>query len=512
MGIRFSLQSANTVANLTFGKVMSCYRDIFQSWDSYYQFLTFLDSFEENFYSEKKDHYLYNVKQIKDFLLEYYHDSHTNHLQNNDSTFPDYNVEKYDEKILNALKYLSNIFKQCKIKALLLSQDSDSCNNYMYSRTIMQKLVRMHPSDSCLILQPENYEKANTVFNAFPHFEVALKQADLWPAVLFWDNEDNYVFIPVSSENELEKLFKIIKYEDHPINELKLYTLQTKKTQKYLIQLSDLHIGRSKASKGKNRILKLIEKHVNDIDQGGSAKVIITGDVVDSPIETFKNEYDTFSESIQSYCSHKPVRVLGNHDINYHGIALSNSNRNLTSIVSEYPRITILEEEKVILLLFNSNTNGHFAQGEIGEKQMTKMGNELDRINTLDQYRLIAVLHHHITQIPRPDFFAKKLFGSFIERTMILKDANVFIQWLKQRQVKVVLHGHKHIPFYVKKDGINIIACGSSTGLVTMKEKWKTYISYNIIKINQNSITCSLFVEDILGAGEQNIRTEVIPF
>ena len=31
MGYRFTLESANTVANLTFGKVMVCYRDIFSS-------------------------------------------------------------------------------------------------------------------------------------------------------------------------------------------------------------------------------------------------------------------------------------------------------------------------------------------------------------------------------------------------------------------------------------------------------------------------------------------------
>ena len=63
MGFRFSLQSANTVANLTFGRVMSCYRDIFQSWDSYRQFLSFLDSFENNFYSGT-DQYYHNIKQI----------------------------------------------------------------------------------------------------------------------------------------------------------------------------------------------------------------------------------------------------------------------------------------------------------------------------------------------------------------------------------------------------------------------------------------------------------------
>ncbi len=512
MGFRFSLQSANTVANLTFGKVMSCYRDIFQSWESYQQFLYFLDSFQENFYSGREKYYRYDVKQIREFLTKCYDDRYEDNFKDYESNNQNYYTEKYDERILDALKHLSKIFQRCKIKALLLSPDNAYNNDFMYSRRVLRNLARMHPGDSCLILQPEDCGESPTVFNAFPHFEVALRQADLWPAVLFWDDKDNYVFIPVSNEDELEELFRIIKYEDRPMSELKRYALQTKKPQRYLIQLSDLHIGPPKVSCGESRIRTLVQKHVNEINQIGSAKVIVTGDAVDSPLEVYEKGYDAFSDYMQLCCGQKPIRILGNHDINRRGIALSNRNKNLTSMVSGYPQITILEEEKIILLLFNSNTNGSLAQGKIGQTQMTKMGNELDKIKNLAQYKLIAVLHHHITQITRPDFFARKLFDRFIEKTLILKDADIFIQWLKQRNVKVVLHGHKHIPFYVEKDGISIIACGSSTGQVSMKEKGKTYISYNIIKLNQDGITCSQFVEDILGAGEQNIRTEVIHF
>ena len=438
-------------------------------------------------------------------------DRYEKNFINNNSHNLNCNTEKYDETILCALKYLSNIFKRCKIKALLLSQ-ANSHNNFMFSRGVLKDLVRMHPNDSCLILQPEDCSETLTVFNAFPHFEMALRQIDLWPAVLFWDNEGNDVFIPVSNENELQELFKIIKYEDHPMGELKRYALKTKKPQKYLIQLSDLHIGHPKVSCGENRIRILVKKHINEISQAGNVKVIVTGDAVDSPLDSFEKAYESFSDYIELCCGEKPVRILGNHDIDKHGIALSNRNKNLASMVSGYPKMIILEEEKVIILLFNSNTNGNLAQGKIGQKQMAKMGSELDQINNLHQYKIIAILHHHITEIPDPDFFAKKLFGSLIEKTLALKDADIFLQWLERRNVRVVLHGHKHIPFYTEKCGISIIACGSSTGQVSMKEKEKTYISYNIIKINQDSITCSQFVEDIMGAGEQNIRTKIIHF
>ena len=51
MGYRLTLESANTVANLTFGKVMSCYRDIYSSVESYDGFMHFLDQFQYNMYS-----------------------------------------------------------------------------------------------------------------------------------------------------------------------------------------------------------------------------------------------------------------------------------------------------------------------------------------------------------------------------------------------------------------------------------------------------------------------------
>ena len=42
MGYRFTLETANTIANLTFGKIISCYRDIYSSPQNYEGFLEFL--------------------------------------------------------------------------------------------------------------------------------------------------------------------------------------------------------------------------------------------------------------------------------------------------------------------------------------------------------------------------------------------------------------------------------------------------------------------------------------
>ena len=53
MGYRFTLESANIVANLTFGKVLSCYREIYSSNECFEEFIQFLDMFQQNLYSNE---------------------------------------------------------------------------------------------------------------------------------------------------------------------------------------------------------------------------------------------------------------------------------------------------------------------------------------------------------------------------------------------------------------------------------------------------------------------------
>ena len=71
MGYRFTLESANTVANLTFGKVMSCYRDIYSSPECYEGFMHFLDQFQDNLYSNEIGRYMRSVQRIRKTLHRY---------------------------------------------------------------------------------------------------------------------------------------------------------------------------------------------------------------------------------------------------------------------------------------------------------------------------------------------------------------------------------------------------------------------------------------------------------
>lgn len=100
----------------------------------------------------------------------------------------------------------------------------------------------------------------------------------------------------------------------------------------------------------------------------------------------------------------------------------------------------------------------------------------------------------------------------FLDNSLRLIDADLFLEWMKQRNVKLVLHGHKHIPFISKQDGIHIISCGSSTGQVIHKDRRKTYLSYNVLKFTTDSVVCSQFAEELLGAGVKDIHSTIINF
>lgn len=55
-----------------------------------------------------------------------------------------------------------------------------------------------------------------------------------------------------------------------------------------------------------------------------------------------------------------------------------------------------------------------------------------------------------------------------------------------------------------------MIGCGSSTGQIVHKERGKTFISYNVLKISEKTVTCTQLAEEVYGAGAENIRTEII--
>lgn len=513
MGFRFTLESANTVANLTCGRIYACYDGIYSSYENYECFLYFLDTFPERIYSNRQEHIYDNIRKIRHRIREIGY-------QENEANFTN---EFRDRRVLNELRELSLIFDRCEVKSLLLPSFKhnklDYLDDFITSEDTIRRLFHWHPDSSCLILQPQErlFRNSITIFDAFPNFDIALKQADLWPAVMFWDKYDNFAFVPVRNKKELINLYEILYYESNSITQLRRYADRKKEANHYYFHLSDLHLGTKNIEVSERRLKSLIKTQLSTLEPDDKIDFIITGDAVDSPSKVNNMEYIDFSEFLESKSGKEPIFVLGNHDVNKVGLAFNRNNQILANAVGRYPKIEINDEIKVIFLLFNSNTNGHLAEGEIGLEQMSEMGNLLDAVPEIFQYKLVAVLHHHVTHIETPDFYDERWYKKilpkdFLDNSLRLIDADLFLEWMKQRNVKLVLHGHKHIPFISEQDGIHIISCGSSTGQVTHKDRRKTYLSYNVLKFTTDSVVCSQFAEELLGAGVKDIHSTIIDF
>jgi len=561
MGYRFSLETANTVANLAFGKVLSTYRDIFSTESRYYEFKEFLDTFEENlfvgdnpndeywndyfefkykyhryrkdFYYDRKEFYHKIVRNLSECLSEQINRSFDSDY-NNEIKENDFYLE--DRMLLEHLSVLSDIISQCRIKSLLLprpytcDERNEINDDFMTEINTLKRLLHWHPYDSCLILQPKKKpdSKNITIFDAFPNFDFALRQLDLWPAVMFWNNRNGFIFAPVNRINELEEMYAIMHYEKRDsFGELQRYVSSKIKTPMphYYLHLSDLHFGAKKTPVNVRRLRTLVDKQIDSFTKENiesTVNFVITGDVVDSPKPKNTTDYLNFRDFIneRSSNSFSPLAVFGNHDINSHGLSINNNNQQLITAVGFYPKIEIDDDIRVIFLLFNSNSNGFLAEGEIGTDQLSEMGNQIDKILKNDKfsdYKLVAVLHHHVVKIPNPEWRTKRWYKKlipegFLEKVLRLRDADIFKEWLQRRGIKLVLHGHKHVP-YIGVDGeINIVACGSSTGKIENTDKQKTYISYNIIKFNKNTVICTLCAEEILGSGAININTSTLNY
>ena len=130
--------------------------------------------------------------------------------------------------------------------------------------------MRWHPDDSCLILQPKERPNSNniTIFDAFPNFDFALRQLDLWPAVMFWNNRNDYIFAPINCIEDLKEMYAIMHYERRDsFGELRRFVLNKTKLEAphYYLHLSDLHFGAKKSPVNGRRLKSLIDKQIESL-------------------------------------------------------------------------------------------------------------------------------------------------------------------------------------------------------------------------------------------------------
>ena len=343
-------------------------------------------------------------------------------------------------------------------------------------------------------------------FDPFSAFFTAMNHADLWPGVLIF-NENNAVFTPIASNEDMQRLFKHI---DHHDNLFEIYDCYEEDC--YFIQLSDLHLGRDKREKGLTQLLSSLEWIIPQLHAKQQVHFLITGDLMESPNR--KNMYlaNDFMNELKKKYKADVTFILGNHDVIVHGF---NFARNQKSKVIAYllgENIKVLEKEKVILIKMDTTSEGNLARGMVGQRQLDEIDDELAAIENIEDYTMIVMLHQHVYPITKAQFIKTKwhektFINKIVETSKVLVDAPLLIDWLEKRKIKYVFHGHKHLPFFRKENGCYYVSAGSSTG--GLKESKSRYISYNIMKYNTKEKvmkTCMIFYDDKSKAERQRVE------
>ena len=539
MGYRTSIKNINSVGHLIEGNVFSFLQQSFSSDEMFRTNMEFLDKLiertYENFYMSDK--YWRLFEDELHWLRRRWHEKREawekiyrpwkeqDHFERKFDNVNEYQgiFTRQNKQLMDYLKIISRMFSRCKIKSILLPGfDNNPMNSLLTDENILKNIVDIHPGDTALILQFEEpfYKKDIALLNVFSKFDQALYRMDNWPGVFLW-NKDDSLFLSIQNENDLYEIFEVLRYEVDSFNYLR-YRFDRKSNQKkvaYILHLSDLHFGNKLAEKRSMRISRIIDNQLNMLEENATIIPVITGDLMESPSVINKQMYLQFSEVLSMKGCEKPIHILGNHDVDAKGILkLLTDQKAIIASLSDTSKVEVFKDLKLAIIKFDSNQGGKLAQGEIGEAQLMEIGNEIDAIPNKNEYTFIAIVHHHPMKIKTPDWYSKEWYevllgATLFEETMKLIDADLLLEWLKNRKIKYILHGHKHIPIIQKYDDVTVVAAGSSTGSVKHQEKGKTFLSYNLIKYDvdlHRPISVSIIAEEIIGAGTKNILQKLL--
>lgn len=523
MGYRINVNSINLIGHLIEGNIYTFYNEITSSTEKRDSSIDYFDYF---FNEGRQDLISSNPhllrKKIDSFNLRWPIIKNTlTNLNIKDNKFWLEN-EPFRDEILNFLKEFGNFLNSFTYKFLLLpGSDSTALNRALINSDNLKRWISNDSYRSYLVIQLKELPEKDSIqiFNSFIHYKKAIERYDEWPGLLIWQKfpfrKSRSIFVPVKHINEVNAIFHRLSYEYNFFESiLNTYGNIYNKDVIHLIHISDLHLGLRNEQRKVSRLLQILKEHENSFNN--EKVIIVTGDLVNTPSPENSKKLKNFENELRETGYQAQVKVPGNHDIIPFGILPIKRNRATFLFTSFANPIEIYKEYKLIFVKFNSNVAGNFAQGTIGKEQIEAVDRLLDKVSDLNSYCIIALLHHHPVELPMPTWSKKKWYESilgenFMTASLRLTDADRFLMWVKKRDIKFVIHGHKHIPLLTSTDNINIISGGSSTGFIEHIEHNKTFLTYNLIKYNikkAKPITSTIIFEDELESGIRHYQVQ----
>lgn len=407
----------------------------------------------------------------------------------------------------NQIKKIQHEFSKLYHVVFIHGVDANQINNDFIDVNYVNKYLN---NNIMIYHSVQQIKKENLSFNGpYEYFMSALYQIDKWPGLLVFKG-DKHVFIPTQTNKQVKEVFTLI-------NENKIFDAKTQCNEDmYMIHLSDLHLGSKRKNKGVEILEDSLDSLVPKLSSAYKPHFLVTGDIINSPNRKNMYQGTSFLNKLKKKYRGKVTYVLGNHDVLAHGLNLGRKQRSKVVAYLLGSHVTTFEQEKVIYIKINSTIQGNLARGKVGQEQLAQLSGELDSIDNIEDYTLIALVHHHVLQIPKDAFLKTKwhekmFIGRWVENSKVLLDADILLEWLKEHNVNYVLHGHRHLPFFNYDDGLYVISGGSSSGGGATERKSR-YLSYNLLKYDCDSQSmkyCFICYDDMTKLERQRVKVHL---
>ena len=419
---------------------------------------------------------------------------------------------RYDDIVME----LRDILSKREWTAVLLPSglpDSHPADPLLTSKPFLSKLSRSLKTDPHLILHLSGVPQEEfAITDVYPPFHSALTKSTRWPGILLWRRSDEPLFFPLPAERTEDAIHWVFSRVDDlattPGRHMTHHYLDAFPSCRIdagsrltLLHLSDTHIGCKQSVERITRVKDLLKDYMNRNRDDSSVAFLLSGDIMQTPDEgnvICANDLHDFLKDLHPGVHH-PIFVLGNHDVRRKGV-LRYRSASSTLAPAFNTRIEWIPDHPVGILCWNSADGGRMARGKITREQYRIIEERLPPPSPGSVPPiLISLLHHHPLQFRRIDpemrrFHMKtlgaslrKFIGSAYEHLDGLTNAQEFVRFCDSHGVKLILHGHKHVPIagkipehLLENRPILVFGSGSSVGKNTYLYRKLFDVDYEI--------------------------------
>jgi 3',5'-cyclic AMP phosphodiesterase CpdA len=223
-----------------------------------------------------------------------------------------------------------------------------------------------------------------------------------------------------------------------------------------IVQISDLHVG-------SQFLHEKFDKLVDEVNSLHPDVIVVTGDLTN---EGLMKEYEECKSLLARFKTKKIITISGNHDYRNTGYLLFKK-------FFPFEAINELDDNTVLVTLGTARPDRN--EGEVGYRQNLWLERTMEKYH--DKVKILA-MHHHLVAIPDT--------GS---DQLTVVDAGDVLRTILDKQVDLVLCGHKHRPWIWNFGKLMVVNAGTAT---SERVRGLFENTYNIITISNKLIQVDL--------------------